>query len=207
MFPVTFLSAEPPLPRAGGPSVRTLGGRRLESRWPQACFCSGPAPVDLLASSSESRTVCRGSVSAVGALRPLVQRERRERAGRRGWPLTLRPGTTGTSVSGSFSARILGLDLHVPPGARPRRALGIPTQLVIPAVSVRAWRGGQSLWPLPPGRLSSGSPEPARWCGLLRVGPSPAFDSELLERERRQVLRPQSDPLLQKPDAVSSALE
>lgn len=64
-----------------------------------------------------------------------MQRERRERAGRRGRPLTLRTGTTGTSVSGSFSARILGLDLHVPPGARPRRALGIPTQLVIPAVS------------------------------------------------------------------------
>lgn len=61
-----------------------------------------------------------------------MQREHREWAGRRGQPLTL---GTGTSVSGSFSARIPGLDLHVPPRARPCRALGIPTQLVIPAIS------------------------------------------------------------------------
>lgn len=161
--------------------------------------------MDLSASSSESRTVCQGSVSAVGAPRPPVQRERRERVGRRGPPLNpahwyLRLWKLLSKNSGPGPA--------CPAWGLPSSGPGNPHSAGDPChLCVQAWRGGRSLWPLPPGRLSSGSPEPARWCGLLRVGPSPAFDSELPEQERRQVLRPQSDPLLQKPDAGSSALE
>lgn len=124
-----------------------------------------------------------GALSALlGPPRSPVERELRERAAGKGRPLTLR---NGTSVFGSFSARIPGLDLHVPPGARG----GLPTQLSLPAVSwdVWAWNAGRAKplntpsWPPLPGvgDQPPWTPEPARRCGLLRVGPSPALDSEL----------------------------
>lgn len=45
---MTFLSAEPPLPRAGGPSVRTLGGRRLEFQVATGMLLQRPCPGGLV---------------------------------------------------------------------------------------------------------------------------------------------------------------
>lgn len=150
MFSVTFLWAESPWGRARADChelVAGLCGRREATRLAGAPGGSGQA------SFSKSRMVWGGSVSAVGAPSSPVQRELRERAARKGRPLTLR---TGTSVSGS---------LHVPPGVRG----GLLTQLSLPAVlwDVWAWNAG---WAKP---LDAPS-----WPPLPRVGDQPPWTPE-----------------------------
>ena len=159
MFSVTFLWAESPWGRARADChelVAGLCGRREATRPAGAPGGSGQA------SFSKSRMVWGGSVSAIGAPSSPVQRELRERAARKGRPLTLR---TGTSVSGSFSARIPCLDLHVPPGV----CGGLLTQLSLPAVlwDVWAWNAG---WAKP---LDAPS-----WPPLPRVGDQPPWTPE-----------------------------
>ena len=91
MFSVTFLWAESPWGRARADChelVAGLCGRREATRPAGAPGGSGQA------SFSKSRMVWGGSVSAVGAPSSPVQRELRERAARKGRPLTLRTGTS-----------------------------------------------------------------------------------------------------------------
>ena len=161
MFSVTFLWAESLWGRARADCRELVAGlcRRREATRP-----AGAPGGSGQASFSKARMVWGGSVSAIGVPRPPVQRELRERAARKGRPLTLR---TGTSVSGSFSARIPCLDLHVPPGARggsPLSCRSPPSR----GTSGPGTRGGQSLWTLPPGRLSPG------WATSLPGHPEPA---------------------------------